>query len=604
MAEVVGLKTTVDIGESAKSLKTLKGEFKELQGELDKTIAGSKEYTETLKKMASVKDEIDDLNEATMALTGGGKFQAVANLGGTIAAGFASAQGAMALFGSESKELEQSLLKVQSAMALAQGLKELEGLGDAFNNAKAAAQSLFKVLIANPILAIAAAVTAIGIAVAAYAMKMVDTRTETEKLIDAHKLLNKQYEEQERLLKLVTDRMRAQGKSEREILEATKALTLARIADMEVLVKQEEAQVKAHIEELKRIRERTALEKGLNYVLDLFADGAVRSEEEVMESSRAAMNEYKKSKEELFELKTQVMQIDQQLTKINKGVTDGQKEQIKNTRTLRDLKSEDIEVKKIQNVTDATEKLNDEIKGSIQLSKEQQLQNQLDLLNDEMAREKNMFVRIAIAQQIADVEKQLAEERKKLRAEEDKEEQERLERQKLRRQATLQLTEQALSLTSELVSAFAAKDEASQRKAFEIEKKVKLAQATIDMLKGVQSAFTSAAANPITTVFPGFPFVQAGIAAAFGIANIKKIADTKFEGGGGGAVAGIPSGGGGNTGTFTPLNNTTQQTTTQLNEDGTVKGQGQKVMKAYVLQTDIANEDKKVQMIENKAKIG
>jgi hypothetical protein len=43
-----------------------------------------------------------------------------------IASGFAAAQGAMSLFGVESKEVEQSLLKVQSAMALAEGLSAVK----------------------------------------------------------------------------------------------------------------------------------------------------------------------------------------------------------------------------------------------------------------------------------------------------------------------------------------------------------------------------------------------------------------------------------------------------------------------------------------------
>ena len=43
--------------------------------------------------------------------------------------GFAATQGAMALFGDENQALEQSLLKVQSALAIQQGVK---GLSDAY----------------------------------------------------------------------------------------------------------------------------------------------------------------------------------------------------------------------------------------------------------------------------------------------------------------------------------------------------------------------------------------------------------------------------------------------------------------------------------------
>ena len=46
----------------------------------------------------------------------------------TSNAEFAVAQGAMALFGKENKELEKSILKVQAAMTLLQGVQELANL--------------------------------------------------------------------------------------------------------------------------------------------------------------------------------------------------------------------------------------------------------------------------------------------------------------------------------------------------------------------------------------------------------------------------------------------------------------------------------------------
>ena len=83
---------------------------------------------------------------------------------------------------------------------------------------------------------------------------------------------------------------------------------------------------------------------------------------------------------------------------------------------------------------------------------------------------------------------------------------------------------------------------------FKVGKALSLAQATISAIEGTQAAFTTANKSPITAVFPAYPFVMAGIAAAAGAANIAKIAATKFNakgGGGGGNSPTAPSGGGG-----------------------------------------------------------
>ncbi len=56
------------------------------------------------------------------------KFNQINTIAKGVANGFQAAQGAMALFGAESEDVQKALLKVQGAMALAQGL---EGLGEA-----------------------------------------------------------------------------------------------------------------------------------------------------------------------------------------------------------------------------------------------------------------------------------------------------------------------------------------------------------------------------------------------------------------------------------------------------------------------------------------
>jgi hypothetical protein len=80
---------------------------------------------------------------------------------------------------------------------------------------------------------------------------------------------------------------------------------------------------------------------------------------------------------------------------------------------------------------------------------------------------------------------------------------------------------------------------------FKVGKSLQLAQATISAITGTQNAFTTASASPITTAFPGYPFVMAGIAAAAGAANIAKIASMRFNKNGSPPPSPTPPSGGG-----------------------------------------------------------
>jgi hypothetical protein len=67
-----------------------------------------------------------------------------------------------------------------------------------------------------------------------------------------------------------------------------------------------------------------------------------------------------------------------------------------------------------------------------------------------------------------------------------------------------------------------------------------LAQATISGIQGVQNAYTTAQASPITVGFPAYPFIQAGIAGAFALKTIQSIVSSKkpsSSAGGGGGTA-------------------------------------------------------------------
>ena len=69
---------------------------------------------------------MDDLNATIKYFSNDVKnLQGLTNIAQGIAGGFAIAQGSMALFGAESKNVEKALLKVQSAMAILQGIESV-----------------------------------------------------------------------------------------------------------------------------------------------------------------------------------------------------------------------------------------------------------------------------------------------------------------------------------------------------------------------------------------------------------------------------------------------------------------------------------------------
>lgn len=125
-------------------------------------------------------------------------------------------------------------------------------------------------------------------------------------------------------------------------------------------------------------------------------------------------------------------------------------------------------------------------------------------------------------------------------------------------------------------------------KGSKIAKGVAIAQATISGVEGTINAFKTASNSPITTVFPAYPFVQAGLAAGFAATNIASIKSTKVDtsgGGGSSAIPTAPSGGGGGAST-PPSFNVVGATETSVLSDA-VAGQTKEPVKAYVVSNDV-----------------
>ena len=147
----VGLKDSTAAGTT--SAKT---RLKELQKSLiDMSLAGqkgTKAFRDMEAEAAKLKDQIGDTQQRIKNLAS--DTRSIDTFVGAvqgITAGFQIAQGAAALFGDENEDLQKAMLKVQGAMALANGVQQVANLLNKdsvlITNAQAAAQALYAVAV-------------------------------------------------------------------------------------------------------------------------------------------------------------------------------------------------------------------------------------------------------------------------------------------------------------------------------------------------------------------------------------------------------------------------------------------------------------------------
>jgi len=215
---------------------------------------------------------------------------------------------------------------------------------------------------------------------------------------------------------------------------------------------------------------------------------------------------------------------------------------------------------------------------------------------------------IALAGENEDLVAQLTEQREqRLQEIEDKYRKEKTKRDREANQEAIQsgltLATKGLQALAALNEASAGASEAEQRKAFERNKKLQIALATIQTAQGVTAALT-AGGNPIKLA-TGAQFVEAAIVAAQGLAQIRSIKNTEFGSGG------TPPPPGGAPPTFNGQQalNQFNQTTVQNQDPGEeVELGGQQntqpePIRAYVVATEVTSQQEANQEIENLARL-
>lgn len=134
---VVGAEVRLEGMEKAgQSVGTLKKQLKEAtieaQNIAQKFGLTSKEAEAAARKVANLNDEIGDVKALTDSFNPDKKFVALGGALQGVTAGFSAVTGTMSLLGVEGAKTEEIMLKVQSAMALQQGISGVAGAIDSF----------------------------------------------------------------------------------------------------------------------------------------------------------------------------------------------------------------------------------------------------------------------------------------------------------------------------------------------------------------------------------------------------------------------------------------------------------------------------------------
>lgn len=354
--------------------KSLKSQLREAQAEVQKLSekfgATSQEAVNAAKKAAELKDAIEDAKNLTDAFNPDAKFNSLSSSIGGVLNGFQAYEGALGLIGVESESLQKTMLKVQSAMALSQGLQGLMEAKDSFKQLGAVAVNALKgvrgALIAT---GIGALVVALGTIVAYWddikaavsgvssEQEQLNIQTEKNVIIENEKLSS--LNSQDNILKL-------QGLSEKQILQIKIKQIDATIAATEEQIKQNQITAKAQEEATLRnfkiakqviaaitkvalipvtamVAQVDLLIKGANYVSEVLGNGKLIDLEPLKEANKY----FDKLAEGGAKLLFDPEEVKAEGDKLKKE-TEKQLEELKNTRagyqlTIREINKQDAE---------------------------------------------------------------------------------------------------------------------------------------------------------------------------------------------------------------------------------------------------------------------
>jgi PAS domain-containing protein len=273
--------------------KSLTGQLRQLKQELSLLEQAGKDNGEEFEKLtfqaAKLEDQIGDTRERVRVLASDTfKFDAAVGAVSTLASGFEAAQGAAALFGGESEQLNEIIAKTTAVTALANGVREIANTLTGQSAVKlavlSAAQRIYTTVVGTSTgalkgfrLALAATgigalVIALGTAIAYWddiKGAITGVNSEQEKLNQSTKDNLQDLDEQLKLIELQENTLKLQGATQEDIIKKKQIVLQQSIKQAEIDIANAENTSKALI-----ANEQLALDiiKGISRVsLEVFA---------------------------------------------------------------------------------------------------------------------------------------------------------------------------------------------------------------------------------------------------------------------------------------------------------------------------------------------
>jgi hypothetical protein len=132
MAKKIALELDIkstSVGEATKKTTSFTSELRKLREQMASGELKGEAFEEAAKRAANMKDQMDKVNATVKNLANDNKrLDAFVTTAQGIVGGFAAAQGAAALFGSENEDLQKTMVKLQAAMTLMNGLQQVSNL--------------------------------------------------------------------------------------------------------------------------------------------------------------------------------------------------------------------------------------------------------------------------------------------------------------------------------------------------------------------------------------------------------------------------------------------------------------------------------------------
>lgn len=136
MAEEIKKVIDIDTTKSTKSIKQLREQVAGLTDELESLEIGSSDYSKKLEELVSAQNKLNVATESMQGKTVNAvkAFDSINQVAGGLAGGVSAVSAAFTLFGRDTENLQKTMVKLQAAIAIVQGIGGLKGLGEGVLN--------------------------------------------------------------------------------------------------------------------------------------------------------------------------------------------------------------------------------------------------------------------------------------------------------------------------------------------------------------------------------------------------------------------------------------------------------------------------------------